>query len=126
MSNIYNSRNYIGLLNLGICIIRLQIYNSRNYIGLLNLRSRRKTRHIYNSRNYIGLLNRGIDTELVTIYNSRNYIGLLNGLQKLADYQQRGIFILGKTKLFLCILSLIIYSFIICVKYQALTTVLSD
>ena|GEM_PF-3367972 len=82
--------------------------------------------YIYNSRNYTGLLNDTIDVYVNWIYNSRNYIGLLNGLQKLADYQQRGIFILGKTKLFLCILSLIIYSFIICVKYQALTTVLSD
>ena len=33
---IYNSRNYIGLLNLLDKSINLEIYNSRNYIGLLN------------------------------------------------------------------------------------------
>ena len=33
------------------------IYNSRNYIGLLNKILKQKGRLIYNSRNYIGLLN---------------------------------------------------------------------
>ncbi len=56
--------------------------------------------YIYNSRNYTGLLNDTIDVYVNWIYNSRNYIGLLNGLQKLADYQQRGIFILAKPNFF--------------------------
>ena len=57
-SYIYNSRNYIGLLNiLSANHYFPRIYNSSNYIGLLNSTQSKQRSFIYNSRNYMGLLN---------------------------------------------------------------------
>ena len=58
---IYNSRNYLGYLNLSDCKSRLRIYNSRNYLGYLNERHFPPVLKIYNSRNYLGYLNLAID-----------------------------------------------------------------
>ena len=54
------------------------IYNSRNYISLLDDISQPLGTDIYNSRNYISLLDHWYNVSWDRIYNSRNYISLLD------------------------------------------------
>ena len=96
---IYNSRNYSILLNIGDRSNLVEIYNSRNYSILLNMQldmlMLRSTTveiilyyltllvlflqlYIYNSRNYSILLNCFTGIDGIGIYNSRNYSILLN------------------------------------------------
>ena len=96
---IYNSRNYISLLDTEynkayeisttveiisvsqtniFLVLTFVIYNSRNYISLLDQYHYQALYRIYNSRNYISLLD-GLTSNLyLLIYNSRNYISLLD------------------------------------------------
>ena len=56
---IYNSRNYKGLVAQTVIQSDVRIYNSRNYKGLVAIRpSWIRTLSIYNSRNYKGLVAR--------------------------------------------------------------------
>ena len=55
-----------------------EIYNSRSYSILLNIGDRSNLVEIYNSRNYSILLNEYVIMRLAGIYNSRNYSILLN------------------------------------------------
>ena len=56
---IYNSRNYVCLLDLAVTDGVNVIYNSRNYVCLLDEHKGNRDNQIYNSRNYVCLL----DTE---------------------------------------------------------------
>ena len=67
MKNIYNSRNYLGYLNLEPHFKAVVIYNSRNYLGYLNLAHIFTSFLIYNSRNYLGYLNKDMFMER-TVY----------------------------------------------------------
>ena len=99
------------------CSFVVQIYNSRNYICLLDRTHKKMTRNIYNSRNYICLLDykisrqshRSTTVEIIfvfqtlrkarmthKIYNSRNYICLLDTdllLFQETDLQQQKLYL---------------------------------
>ena len=64
--NIYNSRNFVLVLNQSEETSGVRIYNSRNFVLVLNFRQHQRYNKIYNSRNFVLVLNTSIT---VSIYN---------------------------------------------------------
>ena len=56
------------------------IYNSRNYMSLIDIKGFCISYKIYNSRNYMSLIDLALVAVLSLIYNSRNYMSLIDGL----------------------------------------------